>query len=625
MTAAFIDFFRRIFSTDFMPHVLCLRDTSVIALHVGADVVIALSYFLIPAALVLLVHRRRDLAFSWMFILFGVFILSCGLTHILSVVTLWIPVYRLEGMVKVLTALASVGTAVLLFRLIPKLMLIPNPDELRAEIADRQRAEHEVRLLNQKLGEAAAEADAANHAKSAFLSTMSHEIRTPMNAILGYAQLMSRDPNLGPELKANLKIIGRSGEHLLMLINDVLDMSKIEAGRAEIKTATFSLQALLDDLAAMFRLRADSKALKFEMTVEGDLPLYVVGDEGKIRQTLINLLANAIKFTKRGRVLLHVTCERKESSLHWLSARVEDTGQGIAARDQASLFAPFRQVKGALNTQEGTGLGLAISREYARLMGGDITLTSVAGSGSVFLFEIPLQQGDSGVAVKRASSRHVIGIRAGTAIPGVLVVDDQFENRDWLTKLLTAVGYSVRDANNGEEAVRSWEKWKPGLILMDIHMPVMDGLEAMRIIKADPVGKDTPIIALTASAMDDDRNTAMATGADAFVAKPCLEDELLETMRSLLHITYDYEEVKGGGGSDPTARSSQSETLDSLAPPLLAELLSATLDGNKRLLDKLILQVRQSEDAGAADTLQNLADHYEYDSLTRLLEEACQR
>ncbi|MEO8127048.1 MAG: response regulator [Bryobacteraceae bacterium] len=608
-----------------MPHVLCLRDTSVIALHVGADVVIALSYFLIPAALVLLVHRRRDLAFSWMFILFGVFILSCGLTHILSVVTLWIPVYRLEGMVKVLTALASVGTAVLLFRLIPKLMLIPNPDELRAEIADRQRAEHEVRLLNQKLGEAAAEADAANHAKSAFLSTMSHEIRTPMNAILGYAQLMSRDPNLGPELKANLKIIGRSGEHLLMLINDVLDMSKIEAGRAEIKTATFSLQALLDDLAAMFRLRADSKALKFEMTVEGDLPLYVVGDEGKIRQTLINLLANAIKFTKRGRVLLHVTCERKESSLHWLSARVEDTGQGIAARDQASLFAPFRQVKGALNTQEGTGLGLAISREYARLMGGDITLTSVAGSGSVFLFEIPLQQGDSGVAVKRASSRHVIGIRAGTAIPGVLVVDDQFENRDWLTKLLTAVGYSVRDANNGEEAVRSWEKWKPGLILMDIHMPVMDGLEAMRIIKADPVGKDTPIIALTASAMDDDRNTAMATGADAFVAKPCLEDELLETMRSLLHITYDYEEVKGGGGSDPTARSSQSETLDSLAPPLLAELLSATLDGNKRLLDKLILQVRQSEDAGAADTLQNLADHYEYDSLTRLLEEACQR
>ena len=257
------------------------------------------------------------------------------------------------------------------------------------DITDRKQVELQIMKLNRQLEHAASEAEAANRAKSAFLSTMSHEIRTPMNAILGYAQLMLRDPGLGTDAKANLKIIGRSGEHLLALINDVLDMSKIEAGRIELNPTTFSLPNLLEDLAAMFRLRAESKGLRFEMLVDGESVPYVLADEGKIRQTLINVLGNAVKFTTLGPVRLWVTIDQRSADRLWLIARVEDPGPGISDAEQAMVFEPFSQANRALNTQEGTGLGLAISRNFARLMGGDLTLTSSVGTGSVLRLRDP--------------------------------------------------------------------------------------------------------------------------------------------------------------------------------------------------------------------------------------------
>jgi two-component system sensor histidine kinase/response regulator len=316
---------------------------------------------------------------------------------------------------------------------------------------------------------------------------------------------MLRDPELGADAKANLKIIGRSGEHLLDLINDVLNMSKIEAGRTEVNPATFNLSGLLNDLAAMFRQRAGAKGLRFEMSADGAAEPYIVGDQGKIRQVLINLLGNAVKFTQLGLVGLHVTVEQRttleqSSGGLWLSARVEDTGSGITDEGQKKLFEPFSQTESALNTQEGTGLGLAISRKYARLMGGDITVSSHPGSGSVFRFEVPVGRGESGVTVRQSASRRVIAVRAGQETAKILVADDHLENRDWLVKLLTSIGFSVKSADNGEAAVRNWEEWSPRLILMDLHMPVMDGLEATRRIKADPRGKETCIVALTASA-----------------------------------------------------------------------------------------------------------------------------
>jgi PAS domain S-box-containing protein len=500
-------------------------------------------------------------------------------------------------------------------------------EQMEAEIlhnsAQLQDANRLLQGVNAQLAQAKADAEAANRAKSTFLSTMSHEIRTPMNAILGYAQLMLRDPDLGAEAKANLRIIGRSGEHLLALINDVLDMSRIEAGRTELNPTTFNLPRLLEDLATMFRLRAEAKALRFDMLMDGEAVHYVVADEGKIRQVLINLLGNAIKFTRRGHIMLHVTVEQRSADRPWLSARVEDTGMGISPEDQAKLFEPFSQARGTLNHPEGTGLGLAITRNYARLMGGDVTVSSTLGKGSVFRVEIPIEHGDGGVATRRSVPRRVTGIRAGTGERRILVVDDQLENRDWLVKLLTSIGFSVRGADNGETGIRVWEEWHPQLILMDVHMPVMDGIEAIRRIKAHPRGKETIIVTLTASAMDDDRQTALQSGANDFIAKPCREDELLDKIGALLNVAYDYEEPSEGD-EDKSAggEALNAERLGRLPLELREELRTATLSGNKKLLDKLILNVRET-DAGSAHGLQELADHYEYDALMQLLEQAC--
>jgi CheY-like chemotaxis protein len=226
--------------------------------------------------------------------------------------------------------------------------------------------------------------------------------------------------------------------------------------------------------------------------------------------------------------------------------------------------------------------------------------------------------------VRQSASRRVIAVRAGQETAKILVADDHLENRDWLVKLLTSIGFSVKSADNGEAAVRNWEEWSPRLILMDLHMPVMDGLEATRRIKADPRGKETCIVALTASAMDEDRHAVFQTGADDFLAKPCREDELLEKIHTLLNVAYDYEEeneAKGQSGGEVEALGA--EKLGQLPRELIEELRMATLSGNKRLLDKLILRVRETEDVASAQALQELADKYEYDALTRLLEEAC--
>jgi PAS domain S-box-containing protein len=489
------------------------------------------------------------------------------------------------------------------------------------DITDRKELERQF-LQAQLMKEAS---EAANRAKSAFLANMSHEIRTPMNAILGYSQLMLRDPALGTDAKANLEIINRSGDHLLTLINSVLDMSKIEAGHTELNPTTFSPSGLLDSLVEMFRLRAEAKALRFEMFVDGESIPYVVADEGKIRQALINLVGNAIKFTERGQIKLHLAFQIRANRL-WLSVRVEDTGPGIAEEEQEELFQPFSQTKCGINAQGGTGLGLAISREYARLMGGDLTVTSSVGRGSIFRFEVPIERGDSGVAVKRIRPRRIIGLKDRREVPRILIADDQFENRDWLEKLLTALGFSVRDAEDGQAAIRIWEEWNPQLILMDVHMPIMDGIEATRRIKSDLLRKETVIIVLSASAMDDQRRKALKSGADGFLAKPCNEDELLEMMRVHLKIAYDYEEMSENA-SEPAAGVSalSAEGLRQLPQELMEELRKATLSGNKDLLDKLILKVRESGEPDSAHALGNLADNYEYDSLISLLEQACHR
>jgi PAS domain S-box-containing protein len=483
------------------------------------------------------------------------------------------------------------------------------------DITERKKAE----LRGRELEIAAAEAEAANKAKSVFLSTMSHEIRTPLNAILGYSQLMLRDARLSAEAIANLKIVNRSGEHLLEMINDVLDMARIEAGRARVAPDTFDLGGLVGDLEAMFRFRLEAKALEFDVLVSGEPEKYIVADEGKIRQVLINLLGNAFKFTERGRIGLYVDL-RSDGSHLWLSAKVEDTGVGIPVEEQGKLFQTFSQATtGQRSVHVGTGLGLAISRGLARLMGGDLTFVSEPGRGSTFHFETPVERGRDRRSGVRAG--RVTGIQTGHGSPRILIADDVPDNRDWLSRLLTAVGFSVRTADNGEAAVDAWDEWRPRLILMDVHMPVMDGLEATRRIRSRPGAQNTTIIALSADVVSDHPQAAFESGMNDFISKPCREYELLEKIGAHLGLRYIYGGDPAANGPGPaqeaTPAEPRPEQLSRLPADLVKKMHDAILNGDKPLLDKLIGSVGQGEQV--ARGLQALADSYQYVRLIELL------
>jgi signal transduction histidine kinase/CheY-like chemotaxis protein/HAMP domain-containing protein len=472
------------------------------------------------------------------------------------------------------------------------------------DLSERKRAEREV------LAKEAAES--ANRAKSAFLANMSHEIRTPLNGILGYSQLMLRDSHLGPDARTNLNIINRSGEHLLALINDILDMSKIEAGQVRLNPAPFHLLDLLD-LEVMFRLRAEAKGLELNMPISPACQRSIEADEGKLRQVLVNLLGNAVKFTERGSIELRMSMTERAEGQFWLSAEVEDTGPGISAEEQTGLFRPFAQSQSGRNVQGGTGLGLAISRQFIRLMGGELWLSSEVGKGSTFSFEVPVRLANERFVSKKTGTRRVTGLQSAREAPRVLVVDDEPNNRGWLTALLQIVGFAVREAEDGAVAIQLWQEWKPDLILMDIRMPVMDGLEATGRIRQLPGGTETVIIALSASALDEDRRVVIESGADDFLSKPCQENELLESMGARLNLSYLYD-TGATLAPDP-----QSAPTQELPPELVEDLQLAIRNGEKDRLDQLIERAGKL-DVGLARTLKDLADKYDYDALSYLLE-----
>jgi len=464
-------------------------------------------------------------------------------------------------------------------------------------------------------------AEAANRAKSQFLANMSHEIRTPMNAILGYSQLLLRDPSLGAHAKEKLDIINRSGEHLLGLLNSILTMSKIEAGRIELTLATLDVPDLLEDLGAMFGSRVEAKGLHFEICADKACAQPIVADRDKLRQVLINLLGNALKFTEQGWIKVNAAMNHSDNQL-WLSVQIEDTGVGIAPEEQEKLFQPFIQTQSGLTAQSGTGLGLAISRKFIRLMGGEITVSSEVGKGSIFRFEIPVQLGSTGTASIQPVHRRVTGLAPGMAIPRVMVVDDDKYSRGWLKELLTSVGFAVREAENGKAALRLWRAWKPGLILMDMRMEGMSGLEASRSIRAESNGTRPVIIALTASALDEDREAVMQSGnLDGFLSKPCREGELLENIQAHLKVEYlyaDEENVQAMESAGAQTSVVRPAMLAQVPAELIDQLNDAVLNGDKDSLDRLVQMVGEL-DARAMQALKGLADKYEYDALSCLL------
>jgi light-regulated signal transduction histidine kinase (bacteriophytochrome)/DNA-binding response OmpR family regulator len=428
-------------------------------------------------------------------------------------------------------------------------------------------------------------ANAANKAKSDFLAHMSHELRTPLNAILGFAQVMTSDPSLRQEQKEHLDIIVRSGEHLLALVNDVLEMSKIEAGQLSLKESNFDLYRLLNLLEEMLELKAESKGLQLVFDLAPDVPQYICTDESKLRQVLINLLSNSLKFTESGHVILRVStgqpleterispeneapnaqtpaAEALPSVTFNLNFRVEDTGPGIAPEDLEHLFEAFGQTEAGLKSQEGTGLGLPISRKFVHLMGGAMQVDSTPGEGATFTFNIQVRLAKASDVPTLQPRRRVVGLQSGQPSYRILIAEDKWANRQLLVRLLAPLGFEVREAVNGQEALTCCKEWQPHLIWMDMRMPVMDGYEATKAIKAS-INPAPIILALTANAFEEDRLFALKIGCDDFIRKPIQAEIILEKVAEYLNVQYLYEDFAEATALEATAVSA-SQTRDAL-------------------------------------------------------------
>jgi len=473
----------------------------------------------------------------------------------------------------------------------------------------------EQKAVERALQKAKAAAEEAVKVKSSFLAHMSHEIRTPMNAILGFAQLLQRDPAVGPAQQQQLEIIQRSGDHLLALINDVLEMSKLEAGYTSFQPEPFDLPGLLADVQTMFRIRAETKRLQLVFASDPSLPQFVKTDAGKLRQILINLIGNAVKFTERGGVAVRATTERTLTD--WmLVVEIEDTGPGIYEEEQARLFQQFEQTSTGRRTQGGTGLGLAISREFARLMGGDITFRSEPGRGSTFRVTVFIEPCLEAPPVAPPPQR-VTGLKPGTPPPRVLIADDAYENRELLFQMLRVVGFQTQQAADGAEAIAVFERWQPHVILMDLRMPVLDGFEAIRLIRKLPGGDAVKIIAVTASVFEDERENVLAGGADGFLPKPFRDEALFEHLRQATGVEYTLADDPKAPEEEP-ARINAEMVAAALPADLRERLRLATVNAD---LDQVLalLQEVVPHDATVAAELRRRAEAFDYQSLQEFL------
>lgn len=493
------------------------------------------------------------------------------------------------------------------------------------DITERKRTEEELNRYKEHLEEQVQQrtaalvlardaAEAANKAKSVFLANMSHELRTPLNAILGFSNMLRQDSLLSGAQRDNLDIINRSGEHLLALINDVLEMAKIEAGRTQVENAPFDLGAMARDVAAMMRVRAEEKGLQLLLDQSARVPRYIKGDEAHLRQIIVNLVGNAVKFTEQGGITVRLGVKENTHLL----IEIEDTGIGIAPRDQQRIFEPFEQV-GEHSINKGTGLGLAITRQFVSLMGGKIRLRSTPGKGSVFQVELPLTPAAETDVIKPLPAMHgeIVGCAPGQPRYRILIVEDQAENQILLTKLMEVLGLEIKIAADGAQGIAFFQSWRPHLIWMDRRMPGIDGIEATRRIRALPGGQDVKIVAVTASAFAEQRDEMLRAGMDDFIRKPYRFDEIYACLGRQLNVQYTY-------AGEPTADVLETVALApamlaGLPPELRRELRDALLSLKTERIDAAIRQVALHNEP-LSKVLAHLAGNYDYPTILKALQ-----
>ena len=488
--------------------------------------------------------------------------------------------------------------------------------KLSREIAEHERTERALhdsisvqRRTETELRRAKEDAEAASHAKSTFLANMSHELRTPLNGIFGYAQILGRDRSLNQQQHEGVEVIRRSGEHLLSLINDILDMAKVEAGRMELEKNEFSLRELIENLETVFKIRAQQRGLSFSCEFT-DVPVGVCMDEKKLRQILTNLLGNAIKFTKQGNVSLRIS----QSGGKRLRFQVDDTGIGIAKESLGAIFEGFKQVGAQSDAIEGTGLGLPISARLVELMGGELQVQSELSKGSSFWFELEVEELPNYTPSVAQEAKQITGYQGDPR--KVLVADDQEENRRVLVDMLIPLGFLVEEVEDGRAAVDKTLTWHPDLVFMDLRMPVMDGNDAMQEIKSKPGGSQVVLVAVTASAFEADRKESADAGADEFVAIPVRQDHLTRLLAERLQLTWEY--------AEPQSQAVGEADRVVVAPPAseLAVFLDLATSGNMLGIENRAAELRADDQfIGFAEHVTELAKDFKIEELQHFIEE----